>query len=140
MRLISVFFSLSILCASIFAAEQDQPTKKNLDWITKHPVILEVHERHNAARAAAGLQKLQLDPEMCLVAQRHATWMSETGWLAHSGHPYRENIFMGVFSAKDAVNGWIWSQPHYGNMLSGTKAGYGYQYINGRASWVGLFQ
>ena len=136
--LISVFGVLALVCAS---GHGDEPApKKNLDWLVKHPVIVELHERHNAERMRVGLQPLSLDPEMCLAAQRHATWMSETGWFSHSGLPYRENIFMGVWSAADAVNGWIWSPAHHGNMLSGTKAGYGYQYINGRASWVGVFQ
>ena len=109
-------------------------------WLVDHPVIQELHQRHNAERARVGLTALVLDKEMCLAAQRHAVWMAETGWFSHSGLPYRENIFMGVRQAEDAVNGWIWSPAHHGNMLSGQRAGYGYMHIQGRSTWVAVFQ
>ena len=127
-------------CLSGSFAWAAEPPAKNLDWLVKHPAIQELHHRHNAERARVGLQPLTLDPQMCLAAQRHATWMAETGLQMHSGLPYHENLFLGANTASDAVNGWIWSPAHHGNMLGGTKAGYGYQRINGRPAWVGVFR
>lgn len=110
------------------------------EWLTEHPTILRLLELHNAERARVGLSPLVLNPEMCLAAQRHATYMADSGWFVHSGLPYRENIFMWVRTPEDAVNGWIWSPAHHANMLSGKEIGLGYQYRNGRPCWVGVFR
>lgn len=113
---------------------------QNLDWLVKHPTIQRLLELHNQERARVGLPPSKLNSEMCLAAQRHAVWMAETGWFAHSGLPYRENIYMGVSTPEAATNGWIWSPAHHGNMLSGTEVGFGYMVLNGRPCWCSVMQ
>ena len=133
----SIFVAVCLagLCGLVAAAEPAPHA-----WLTEHPVIQEMHQRHNAERARWGLYPLQLDPELCLQAQRHATYMADTGWYAHSGYG-PENIHTGPRSAADAVNAWIWSPAHHRNMLyGGSRAGYGYQYKNGHLMWVSQFR
>jgi hypothetical protein len=117
-----------------------EKNSKNLDWLVEHPTIQKLLELHNQERARVGLAPSKLNPEMCLAAQRHAVWMAETGWFAHSGLPYRENIFMGVTTPEAAINGWIWSPAHHANMLSGTEVGFGYMVLNGRYCWCSVMQ
>ncbi|GDY07756.1 hypothetical protein LBMAG52_12420 [Planctomycetia bacterium] len=117
-----------------------EKNSKNLDWLVQHPTIQKLLALHNQERARVGLSPSKLNPEMCLAAQRHAVWMAETGSMSHSGLPYRENIFMGVRTPEDAINGWIWSPAHHSNMLSGTEVGFGYMVLNGRYGWCSVMQ
>ena len=121
-------------------AERVEKNSQNLEWLVKHPTILRLLELHNQERARVGLSPSKLNPVMCLAAQKHAVWMAETGWMSHSGLPYRENIFMGVTTPEDATNGWIWSPAHYANMLSGTEVGFGYMILTGRPCWCSVMQ
>lgn len=110
-------------------------------WLTEHPVIVRVQELINAERARYGLHPVEIDPYMCLKAQEHAVWMAQTGYYQHSNLPWPEIIFYGPATPEAAVQGWIYSGPHHGIMLSGaTKAGFGYMVVNGRPYWVGVFQ
>jgi cysteine-rich secretory family protein len=113
---------------------------QNLDWLVKHPTIQKLLELHNQERARNRLPPSTLDAKMCLAAQKHAVWMAETGWFQHSGLPYRENIFWGVRTPDDAINGWIWSPAHHGNMLTGSAVGFGYMIIDGRPYWCAVMQ
>lgn len=136
-----VFFAVCLITSLAIGAEKPIPPEETKnDWLVKHPTILKLLELHNTERLRVGLEPLKLNTEMCLAAQKHATYMADTGWLVHSGLPYRENIFMSVTSPESATNGWIWSPAHHTNMLSGTEAGFGYQYKNGRPCWVGVFK
>ena len=121
-------------------ASRVERNSQNLEWLVKHPTILRLLELHNQERARVGLSPSKLNPVMCLAAQKHAVWMAETGWMSHSGLPYRENIFMGVSTPEDATNGWIWSPAHHGNMLSGSEVGFGYMILNGRPCWCSVMQ
>ena len=121
-------------------SERVEKHSQNLEWLVKHPTILRLLELHNQERARVGLSPSKLNPVMCLAAQKHAVWMAETGWMSHSGLPYRENIFMGVSTPEDATNGWIWSPAHHGNMLSGSEVGFGYMILNGRPCWCSVMQ
>lgn len=110
------------------------------DWLLKHPTIQALVQKTNEHRARMGVGPVRLNAEMCKAAQRHANWMSDFGGMQHSGLPYLEIIFMGVTTPESAIGGWIASPAHHGIMLSGTEVGFGYQYRNGRPSWVGVFR
>jgi uncharacterized protein YkwD len=129
---------LSLALAPVYAGAGETPSEH--DWLMKHPTIQQLVALTNAHRAKSGLAPLTLNPRMCLDAQRHATYMADYGVFAHSGLPYRENIYMGPRTAQDAVNGWIYSPAHHANMLSGTECGFGYQVRNGSPSWVAVFR
>lgn len=107
-------------------------------WLTKHPTITRMQELENQERARWGLPPLKMNPELCLLAQKHAKWMADTGWYMHSSMGIPEIIHSGPMTPEDAVNGWIWSPAHHGIMLSGTEAGFGYMVRNGQTYWVTL--
>lgn len=110
------------------------------DWLIKHTTIVRLVELTNQHRARMGIGPVILDTQMCLDAQRHATWMSDFGSFQHSGLPYMEIIFQSVQTPETAIQGWIASPPHHGIMLSGTRVGYGYMIRNGYPYWVGVFR
>jgi uncharacterized protein YkwD len=129
---------LSLALAPALAGANETPTEH--DWLVKHPVIQQLVELTNQHRARSGLAPLRLNPQMCLDAQRHANYMASYNYFAHSGLPYRENIYMGPRSPQDAVNGWIYSPAHHANMLSGSECGFGYMIRNGSPCWVAVFR
>ena len=108
--------------------------------LTKHPTIVRMMELENKERARYGLPPLRMNTEMCVAAQRHATWMSQTGYYMHSGLPWPEIIHHGPKTPEGAVNGWIYSPSHHGIMLSGSQAGFGYAVRNGFTYWVTVIQ
>ena len=110
------------------------------DWLIKHQTILRLVELTNQHRAQSGLGPVVLDTQMCLDAQRHATWMANFGSFQHSGLPYMEIIFQGVTTPEAAIQGWIASPPHHGIMRSGSSVGFGYMIRNGSPYWVGVFR
>jgi uncharacterized protein YkwD len=130
------------LVVALSFAQNSEPKAKpsEHDWLVKHEVIQELLQYHNEHRAQSGYSQLRLNAQMCLAAQEHAEWMAETGYYQHSNLPWQEIIFAGPQSARDAVNGWIWSPSHHGIMLSGTEVGFGYAVRNGSTYWVGVFQ
>ncbi len=115
-----------------------QPGK--YDWLVQHPTIQALVARTNQHRAQMGRGPVTINPEMCLAAQRHATWMADSGAFQHSGLPYMEIIFNGPTSVEGAIQGWIASPAHHNIMLSGSEVGFGYQLRNGRPCWVGVFR
>lgn len=127
MRFLALFLLLLACSSTTCLAEHE--------WLTSHPVIQEMLQRTNAQRARAGLAPLVLDSQMCLSAQRHATYMCDIG-MVHSGLPYLEAICQSQISAEHAINTWIASPPHHGILCSGSQVGFGYQNRNGRPSWV----
>lgn len=143
-RLILSLLSLAAVIVAptgLCAAGKSEAKEAEHAWLTKHPVILDMQRYINEERARYQLDPVTIDPEMCLKAQKHATWMAETGYFQHSSFPWMEIIYYGANSAKGAVNGWIWSPPHHGIMLSrATDAGFGYMVIDGRTYWVGVFR
>lgn len=122
------------------SAAEKSPRSTKHDWLIKHSVIQELLKFHNEERARYGLTALKLDTRMCLAAQEHAVWMATTGYYQHSNLPWPENIFAGPITAREAVDGWIYSPAHHANMLSGTLAGFGYMVVDGRTYWVGVFE
>lgn len=110
------------------------------DWITKHPTIERLASLTNSHRSRSGRAPVALNPELCVAAQRHATWMARTGIYRHSSLPYREIIFRGPTTADAAVRGWIYSPAHHGILLSGRECGFGYMKRNGVCYWVGVFR
>jgi hypothetical protein len=110
------------------------------DWLIKNENIVRLVSRTNQHRAQMGLGPVVLDTQMCLDAQRHATWMASTGAFQHSSLPYMEIIFQGVGTPEGAVQGWIASPAHHGIMLSGSRVGFGYQLRGGYPYWVGVFR
>ncbi len=110
------------------------------DWLIKNENILRLVAQTNQHRAQMGLGPVVLDTNMCLDAQRHASWMAATGAFQHSGQPYLEIIFHGVATPEAAIQGWIASPAHHGIMLSGSRVGFGYQVRGGYPYWVGVFR
>jgi len=110
------------------------------DWLIKNESILKLVALTNQHRSQMGLAPVVLDTEMCLDAQRHASWMASTGAFQHSSLPYLEIIFHGVATPDAAIQGWIASPAHHGIMLSGTRVGFGYQVRGGYPYWVGVFR
>ncbi|MEX0716538.1 MAG: CAP domain-containing protein [Planctomycetaceae bacterium] len=109
-------------------------------WLTEHPTIQSLVALTNQQRARYGLPPVAIDPRMCLAAQKHATWMAQTGVYQHSNLGIPEIIFQGPRSAPAAIQGWIASPAHHSIMLSGHRVGFGYMVIGGRTYWVGLFR
>ncbi len=109
-------------------------------WLTKHPTITRLLKLQNEERQRYGLAPLKLNVKMCLAAQKHATWMSETGYYMHSNLPWPEMIHSGPLTPDGAVSGWIYSPAHHSIMLSGTQAGFGYAKRNGATYWVTVIQ
>jgi hypothetical protein len=127
--------------ALLSAAGKTELKETEHRWLTKHPVILEMQLHINQERTRYNLAPVTIEPNMCLKAQEHAVWMAESGWFQHSNYPGMEIIYYGAKSAESAVNGWIWSPPHHGIMLSNaSEAGFGYMVRNGRTYWVGVFR
>jgi uncharacterized protein YkwD len=110
------------------------------DWLIKHDTIVKLVELTNQHRARMGVGPVVIDTQMCLDAQRHATWMANYGGFQHSGLPYMEIIYQSVTSPENAIQGWIASPPHHGIMLSGSRVGFGYMVRNGYPYWVGVFR
>jgi Cysteine-rich secretory protein family len=110
------------------------------DWLVKHATIVKLVDLTNQHRAQMGLGPVVLDTQMCLDAQRHATWMADFGGFQHSGLPYMEIIYQSVTTPEAAIQGWIASPPHHGIMCSGTRVGFGYMVRNGYPYWVGVFR
>jgi len=110
------------------------------DWLIKNENILRLVAQTNQHRAQMGLGPVVLDTNMCLDAQRHASWMAVTGAFQHSSLPYLEIIFHGVATPEAAIQGWIASPAHHGIMLSGSRVGFGYQVRGGYPYWVGVFR
>ena len=110
------------------------------DWLVKNETILKLVDLTNQHRARMGIGPVVLDTQMCLDAQRHATWMANFGGFQHSGLPYMEIIYQSVGQPEHAIQGWTASPAHHGIMLSGTRVGYGYMIRNGYPYWVGVFR
>ena len=113
---------------------------REAEWLTQHPVIQNMMKLQNDERARYGLAPLTMNREMCLAAQRHAEWMSETGYYVHSNWGWPEIIHSGPTTASGAVTGWIYSPAHHAIMLSGGTAGFGYAKRNGATYWVTVIQ
>ncbi len=137
-----VYLIAVMVCVECIAEEKSSPPAvgKN-DWLVKHPTIVKLVELTNSQRASQGVGPVILDEEMCLAAQRHAQWMADQGGFQHSGLPYMEIIHQSVTSPESAVNGWVYSPPHHGIMLSGSRVGFGYAVsAGGYPYWVGVFR
>jgi hypothetical protein len=132
--------SMADMMSDMMSEGMEDPEAGPNDWLIKHPTITRLLELHNQTRARAGLAPLTLNTDMCLAAQKHATWMADFGYFAHSGLPYRENIAYSQLTPEHAVQTWTYSPAHYTNLLSGREAGFGYQVRNGRTYWVAVFR
>jgi uncharacterized protein YkwD len=126
----------TVSAAKVITEEKPGPH----DWLVKNQNIVRLVTQTNQHRAQMGLGPVILDAQMCLDAQRHASWMAATGAFQHSSLPYMEIIFQGVGTPEAAVQGWIASPPHHGIMLSGSRVGFGYKLRGGYPYWVGVFR
>lgn len=133
----------SCLClATSIAPNNFETAQKDREaaWLTQHPVIQEMMKLQNVERARYSLPPLTMNRDMCLAAQKHAEWMSRTGYYVHSNLPWPEIIHSGPTTAGGAVTGWIYSPSHHAIMLSGRTAGFGYAKRNGGTYWVTVIQ
>jgi uncharacterized protein YkwD len=91
----------------------------------------------NLLRTSKGLPPLRIDPGLCRAADFHAQEMAERNYFSHrgpqsmfastpgsrafrQGYSWRriaENICAGYPSASDAFNSFLFSKPHYHNMV-----------------------
>ncbi len=132
------FLGLCCLFAPGWVTAEEAPSEH--DWLVKHPTIQQLVELTNQHRARMGRPPVRINVELCLAAQRHATYMADTNWFRHSGLPWPEIIYAGPRQPQDAVNGWIYSPAHHAILLTGTDVGFGYMVRNGQPYWVGLFR
>ena len=139
----TIFVAFSVLLFTAISFSQEPKPARNLDWLTKHPVIVQMRDLQNTERARYGIAALKMNPDLCLIAQRHAVWMSETGWFQHGSHGHAEIIHQSVRTPEEAVQGWIYSPSHFGIMVGGySEVGCGYMKnpINGQTYWVSVFR
>lgn len=134
---VATCLALSIVIEPDAAVQLEVPPRASQALLAQHPTLLRMLELQNRERARYGLPPLKINAEMCVAAQKHALWMATTGWYVHSNLGMSEIIHCGPMNPADAVNGWIYSPPHHGVMLSGaTEAGLGYSIQNGTPFWV----
>lgn len=134
-------FLLILLIGSVATAGEHVRTTRSLDWLVKHPVIVRMHESQNGYRKHHGLTELKLNADLCLMAQRHAAWMAESGAYQHSNYNVAENIHHMVIQPEDAMRDWYYSPAHHANMLGGYReCGCGYMTGPNGARWVMLFR
>ena len=108
---------------------------------TSHPGIRQLHEIHSLLRSNRGLPAQDLCPHLCSRAQGWADTMAKQGSFRHSGiMGVRENIAMGHGSAGSVMRGWMNSEGHRHNLMSGgSRVGFGYQRGSGQVVyWVSL--
>ncbi len=117
-----------------------EPERVPAAWLNQHPMITRLMELQNEERARYGLPPLRYNAKMTAAAQKHASWMADTGYYTHSGLPWPEIIHSGPQTPEGAVQGWIYSPSHHGIMLSGSQAGFGYAKRNGVAYWVTVIE
>lgn len=130
----------NVTAESVQAEKAEAPVEGPHDWLIKNETIVKLVELTNQHRARMGAGPVVLDTQMCLAAQRHATWMANGGGFQHSGLPYMEIIYQSVTTPESAIQGWVASPPHHGIMLSGSRVGFGYMVRNGYPYWVGVFR
>jgi uncharacterized protein YkwD len=97
---------------------------------------------HNDVRARRGLPVLKLSTRLTAAAQRYADYSHRTGQFGHYADgrtpsdriaaeglrhgSCAENMAWGMESPQDAMNIWLGSSAHHGNILSGhTHVGFG---------------
>ena len=107
---------------------------------------------HNNHRARYGLRGLVLHSKLNAAAQRYANYSQRTQRFGHyadgrspsqrisaegmSYSSWAENMAWGQGSAQSAMNTWVNSSGHHGNILSGhTHVGFGYS----GGVWVAVF-
>ena len=102
---------------------------------TQDKVIQRMLWDANWYRKQSGRQPLVLDGNMCKHAMSHANWMGSYG-MQHSNLPWMEGVGAGVSTPQAAV--WMWrrSWAHNNLMMSGTRVGFGYKYVNGYPYWI----
>ena len=107
---------------------------------TGHPGIRQLHGIHSRLRSNRGLAAQTLCPRLCSRAQGWADTMAKQGSFRHSGMGVRENIAMGHRSCGSVMRGWMDSEGHRRNLMSGgSRVGFGYQRAgNGQVYWVSL--
>lgn len=109
-------------------------------------------ELHNGERSSRGLESLEIDPELCSYAQRHAEKMAKSGRLVHSSMSaladaagngnVGENSAWGQDSEDEAVSSWMGSPGHRQNILGKRfkRVGFGVKEdAKGRKYWCAVF-
>ena len=102
---------------------------------TRDKVIQRMLWDANWYRKQSGRQPLTLDGDMCKRVMTHANWMGSYG-MRHSSLPWMEGIAAGVAAPQDAIWMWRMSSPHNQLLMSGSKVGFGYKYVNGYSYWI----
>ncbi|HNV69272.1 MAG TPA: CAP domain-containing protein [Candidatus Ozemobacteraceae bacterium] len=122
-------------------------------------IVEELLALHNRERARAGAEALSLDERLCRAAQAHAQDMARNDRLDHTGSDGSnfwarivktgydvtagaENVAMGMNTSAEAVDCWMSSAGHRGNILNRKyrHAGFGFaDSPNGDRYWCGVF-
>lgn len=115
-----------------------------LDNISVYAVEQELVAYTNALRIKHGLAPLIVDQKLMDSARKHAIWMTGNGMQHGSSNGVwnGEIIAAGQRTARDAVNAWISSPPHYGHLINRN-----HRYIGmtgytrgGQVYWCGQFK
>lgn len=106
---------------------------------------------HNKKRESYGIERLEIDKNLCEYAQAHANEMAEKESMYHSKISnlkkfgctiFGENVAWGQETEESVVSAWMWSPGHRWNILgkSYTKAGFGLSKgVDGSNYWCVVF-
>lgn len=105
---------------------------------TEHQQTL--HELNQGYRISRGLERQQLDAELCRLAQSHAEQMAARQSMYHG--PHDQIVAYGASTCTGAMGLWRGSGPHNGFLLSRTtRAGWGHAVsAGGTHYWAGAFR
>jgi uncharacterized protein YkwD len=128
---IEILLLLFFLQKTAFAAEKPADQIPHLE--ETRTIVSEI----NLLRTSKGLLPLKIDPSLCRAADLHAHEMAERNYFSHSGpqsmfastpgsRAFRagytwtriaENICAGYPNASEAFKSFLFSKPHYHNMV-----------------------
>lgn len=129
----AIKFLLLLFFAQETAFAAERPTDQILHLDETRTMVLAT----NLLRTSKGLPPLRIDPGLCRAADLHAREMAERNYFSHQGpqsmfastpgsRAFRqgyswariaENICAGYPSASTAFNSFLFSKPHYHNMV-----------------------
>jgi uncharacterized protein YkwD len=133
MRRSAIEFFLLLFFVQEAALAAEKPASQILHPDETQTMVLEA----NLVRTSKGLPPLRIDPGLCRAADLHAHEMAELNYFSHRGpqsmfastpgsRAFRqgyswkriaENICAGYPSASDAFNSFLFSRPHYQNII-----------------------
>lgn len=124
-----------LLLASLWVGPLPEAKVDPYAKFTKDKVIQRMLWDANWYRKQSGRKPLVLDGNMCKHAMAHAEWMGQHG-MWHSNLPWMEGIAASVPKPQDALWMWRCSPAHNQLLMSGSKVGFGYKYVNGYPYWI----